>query len=128
MFVQAQALQHWGKGPRRSHSYLEDCLPLSSKVEFKLISDQKFHFYLHPKEICHMCTTRFFFFLMFIVVLFVKDKNWKQSNDQKQKMNTLWYIHKIGCCSILQEELMKCLLLHKTRRKSLPPKSSFCSF
>ena len=39
-----------------------------------------------------------------------------------------WYIHEIGCCSILQEELMKCLRLHKTGRKSLPPKSSFCSF
>ena len=51
-----------GKGPRLSHNYLEDCLPLSSKVEFKLISDQKFHFYLHPKEICHMCATRGFFF------------------------------------------------------------------
>ena len=92
-----------GKGPRLSHNYLEDCLPLSSKVKFKLISDQKFHFYLHPKKfvICAPHGFVFCFFLMFIV-LFVKDKNWKQPNDQKQKMNKLWHIHKKGYCSILQ--------------------------
>lgn len=50
------ALQERVPGPSLSHNHLEDCLPLSSKVEFKLLSDQKSHFYLRPKEICHVCT------------------------------------------------------------------------
>ena len=63
-----------------------------------------------------MCTydikkTHTHFFLMFIVVLFVKDKNWKQPDAQKQKINKLWHIDTMGYWTTVRVHE---LLLHKT--------------